>query len=167
MRLSQIKEKLDSAQKIVAEVKKNLYDSTRDKLDKNKPTYEFETLPNLQPKDAPNLKKVVDALKKQGAEVYVTGSVLENTGYNDIDLVVDIPSPREEGKTEIVVKYLKENGVKVLNRKPFDEPYGYAGSLLLTRHRINVRGTIIDISETTDPFEYNPLEKRWIKFLKI
>lgn len=130
---------------------------------------ELKDLKNLRPKDRENLEKVVDTLKKQGLNVFLTGSCLDRKDYSDIDLVVsgylDDASPLNKAKNVLT----KEYGAKTIRAESTDEldrlregwtDWVYTNSLISAHYILELKGTQFHISYSRDPFALNQNSER-------
>jgi len=118
----------------------------------------------IKERDLPNLKQVIEILKSQSLDVYISGSALMVPEYNDIDLLICDPnfefvgcanetdfemSPR--AKTA-VGNIIEQEGAN-LKKKDHQYSGGYSGSLINGyRWELDYRGTAIDISYAQEPF---------------
>ena len=118
----------------------------------------------IKEKDKSNLKEVVDILKSQDLDVYISGSAIMVPEYSDIDLLICDPnfafidtskkdefdiSPRAKTGIDII---LNKEGV-TLKKKDHEYSGGYSGSSISGyRWEFDYNGTAIDISYAQEPF---------------
>lgn len=118
----------------------------------------------IKARDMPNLKEVVDILKSQSLDVYISGSAIMVPEYSDIDLLICDPnfvikgaanekefvmSPRAQ---TAIANIINREGVN-LKKKEHDYGGGYLGSEICgCRWEFDYRGTDIDISYAQEPF---------------
>ena len=117
----------------------------------------------IKERDLPNLKEVVEILKSQSLDVYISGSALMDPSYGDIDILICDPnfvfkstdneaefelSPRAKAAVENII------GVEGVDLKKKDHEYsgGYSGSAISGyRWEFNYKGSAIDISFAKEP----------------
>ena len=117
----------------------------------------------IKDKDKANLKEIIQILKSQGIDVYISGSAMMVPEYSDIDLLICDPSfvfnrvddekdfelsPRAQTAIDTMIK---QEDVS-LRRKNHEYSGGYAGSVICGyRWEFNYKGTRIDISYAQEP----------------
>ena len=117
----------------------------------------------IKERDLANLKEVVDILKSQNLDVYISGSAIMVPDYSDIDLLICDPgfivqgaanendfkmSPRAQTAIDNIVN---QEGV-TLKKKEHDYGGGYMGSVIHgCRWEFNYKGSPIDISYAQEP----------------
>jgi hypothetical protein len=117
----------------------------------------------IKDKDKPNLKAIVDILKAQNLDVYISGSAIMVPEYSDIDLLICDPSfvikgtekaeefemsPRAKAAIDSLINL---EGVN-LKKQEHDYGGGYAGSIIAGyRWEFDLNGTNIDISYAQEP----------------
>jgi hypothetical protein len=127
--------------------------------EENERAYQF-----IKDRDKPHLKEVVDILKSQNLDVYISGSAIMVPEYSDIDLLICDPSiviketvdkeefeisPRAQTAVDTV---MNRDGVN-LRKQEQERSGGYSGSKISGyRWELNYKGTYIDISYAQEPF---------------
>jgi hypothetical protein len=126
-------------------------------------TAEERAFQYIKEKDKSNLKEVIDILKSQGLDVYITGSAIMVPEYSDIDLLICDPifvikgtadekefemSPRAQTGVDNITN---QEGV-ILKKKDHEYSGGYAGSSISGyRWEFDYKGTSIDVSYAQEP----------------
>jgi hypothetical protein len=127
--------------------------------EENERAYKF-----IKERDKPNLKEVVEILKSQNLDVYISGSAIMVAEYSDIDILICDPSiviNPAAGKDEFEISPRAQTAVDtVMNREGVtlrkqeqERSGGYSGSKISGyRWELDFKGTYIDISYAQEPF---------------
>ncbi|UCH88450.1 MAG: hypothetical protein JSV49_09320 [Thermoplasmata archaeon] len=118
----------------------------------------------IKDKDKPNLMEVVNILKSQNLDVYISGSAIMVPEYSDIDLLICDPNfviKDTENKDEFEISPLAQTAIDgIINREgvnlkksDHERSGGYIGSKISGyRWEFDYKGTNIDISYAQEPF---------------
>jgi hypothetical protein len=117
----------------------------------------------IKNRDKTNLEEIVDILKSQSLDVYISGSAIMVPEYSDIDLLICDPNflikdTKDENNFEMspraktaIDNIIEREGVN-LKKKEHDYSGGYAGSKISGyRWEFDYKGTNMDISYAQEP----------------